>query len=95
MTKAVKNAVVFVRGADVRNQLDLCKAYTEEKGYKVAGVILGKGKELKEVIAGLDIKVDVVVTKDVTRISRNSLEYFQIHNDLLTNHGCVIESAVL
>lgn len=94
-TKAIKNAVIFVRGTNIKEQLDACKAHTEKQGYTIAGVIMGKGNDLKTVLESLEIKIDIVVVKDVMRISRNTLEYCTIQNELQTNYGAVIESAAI
>ena len=87
------NAVIFTRGKDIRGQVDLCKAYAEQQGYKVEGVIIGQGRELPEVIAGLGGNIDRVIIRDMSRLSRNALENYTIQSELEIDYGVLVEIA--
>lgn len=89
MTKAV----IFTRGKNIRGQVDKCKAYAEARGYEVAGVIVGQGQELPEVIKGLGFEVDIVLVSCMSRISRNALEGYTIQADLELYCGTLVELA--
>lgn len=87
------NAVIFTRGKDIRGQVEQCKAYAEQQGYKVEGVILGQGRELPEVIAGLGGNIDRVIIRDMSRLSRNALENYTIQSELELDYGVSVEIA--
>lgn len=87
------NVVIFARGYNIQGQIEYCKEYAEKKGYTVAGVIVGQGRELSEVIAGLGIKVDRVIVRDMSRLSRNMIESCTIQTDLENICGTLVEDA--
>ena len=91
----VMNTVIFARGKDVRGQVEYCKRFAKAKGYNVVGVIVGGNYELKETIQGLqnDILIDLVLVRDMSRISRNALESYTIQADLEIECGVLIEVA--
>ena len=88
-----KTAVIFARGRNIQGQVEKCTAYAESKGYEVAGVIVGQGRELPEVIKGLGIEIDVVLVSCMSRISRNALESYTIQADLELCCGTLVEVA--
>lgn len=87
------NAVIFTRGKNIRGQVEQCKAYAEQQGYKVQGVILGQARELPEVIAGLGENIDRVIIRDISRLSRNALENYTIQSELEIDYGVTVEIA--
>ena len=87
------NAVIFARGKNIEGQVKECKAYAEQQGYKVEGVILGQGRELPEVIAGLGGNIDRVIIMDMSRLSRNALENYTIQSELELDYGVLVEIA--
>ena len=87
------NAVIFARGKNIEQQVKECKAYAEQQGYKVAGVIVGQGRELPEVIKGLGGNIDRVIVRDMSRLSRNALENYTIQSELEIDYGVTVEIA--
>lgn len=89
------NAVIFARGKNIREQVERCKAYAEDKGYNVNGVIVGGSHEITETIKGLQesIKIDRVIVNCMSRISRNALESYTIQADLELDCGVLVEIA--
>ena len=87
------NAVIFVRGKDIEGQVKECTAYAEQQGYNVEGVIVGQGRELPAVIAGLEMDIDRVIIRDMSRLSRNALENYTIQSELELDYGVTVEIA--
>ena len=86
-------AIIFARGNNIAAQIAHCREYAERKGHEVAGVIVGSGRELVEIINGLGEKIDIVITKDLPRISRNLRENFEIQVELEETSGVLVEIA--
>ena len=87
-------AVIFARGYNIAGQVKQCKEYTEKRGSNVEGAIVGQGRELPEIIAGLGIKIDLVIVRDMSRISRNALENYTILSQLEIDYGVLVKDAV-
>lgn len=87
------NAVIFARGKNIGGQVKECKAYAEQQGFKVEGVIVGQGRELPEVIKGLGKSIDRVIVRDMSRLSRNALENYTIQSELELDYGVLVEIA--
>ena len=87
------NAVIFARGKNIEGQVKECREYAELKGFKVEGVIVGQGRELPAVIAGLGKSIDRVILRDMSRLSRNALENYTIQSELEIDYGVLIEVA--
>ena len=87
------NAVIFARGKNIEGQVKECRAYAEQQGYKVEGVIVGQGRELPEVIKGLGENIDRVIVRDMSRLSRNALENYTIQSELEIDYGVLVEIA--
>lgn len=88
------NAVIFARGYNITGQVEQCREYAEKRGYNVVGVIVGQGRELPEIIAGLGVKIDLVIVRDMSRISRNALENYTILSQLEIDYGVLVKDAV-
>lgn len=86
-------AVIFARGKDIEGQVKEGRAYAEQQGYKIVGVIVGQGCELPVVIAGLEMDIDRVIVRDMSRLSRNALENYTIQSELEIDYGVLIEIA--
>lgn len=87
------NAVIFARGKNIEGQVKECRAYAEQQGYKVEGVIVGQGRELPEIIKGLEMDIDRVIIRDMSRLSRNALENYTIQSELELDYGVTVEIA--
>ena len=87
------NTVIFARGKDIEGQVAHCREYAERKGYTVAGVIIGQGRELPEIIKGLQADIDLILVKCMSRISRNALEGYTIQSELEIDCGVLVEVA--
>lgn len=87
------NAVIFTRGKDIEGQIAHCRAHAERKGYTVAGVIVGQGRELPGIIKGLQTDIDLILVKCMSRISRNALEGYTIQTELEIDCGVLVEVA--
>lgn len=87
------STVIFARGKDIEQQVKESREYAETKGYKVKGVIVGQGRELPAVIAGLGENIDRVIVRDMSRLSRNALENYTIQSELEIDYGVLIEIA--
>lgn len=85
--------VIFARGNNIEAQVAHCREYAERKGYEVEGVIVGQGKELPEIIGGLGGKIGRILVKDLSRISRNIRENFEIQMELEQTSGALVELA--
>lgn len=86
-------AIIFGRGNNIEGQVAHCREYAERKGYEVVGVIIGQGRELPEVVAGLGGKIDRVIVKDLARISRDIRENYDIQTELEKTNGVLVEIA--
>lgn len=86
-------AVIFARGNNIGGQIAYCRGYAMRKGYDIAGVIVGQARELPEVINGLGKKIDLVIVKDLARISRDIRENFEIQTELEQTNGILVELA--
>ena len=86
-------AVIFARGYDIHGQVEFCREYAERKGYTVAGVIVGQGRELPEIIGGLGMKIDRVIVRDMSRLSRNAMENYKTQSALEFECGALVEDA--
>lgn len=87
------NAVIFVRGKNIKEQVAYCRAYAERKGYNVEYVVTGQARELPEIINGFGKKIDRVIMRDITRISRNALENYTVQADIEIYCGALVEVA--
>lgn len=85
--------VIFARGNNIEAQVAHCREYADRKGYEVEGVIVGQGKELPEIINGLGGKIDLVIVKDLSRISRNMRENYEVQVELEQTSGVLVEIA--
>lgn len=88
------NTVIFARGYNIGGQVEECREYAEKKGYNVEAVIVGQGRELPDIIAALGVDVDMVIVRDMARISRNALENYTILSQLEIDHGVTVKDAV-
>lgn len=86
-------SIIFARGYDIHGQVEKCKEYAERKGYTVEVVIVGQGRELPEIISGLGIKIDRVIVRDMTRLSRNAMENYKTQSALEFECGALVEDA--
>ena len=86
-------AIIFARGYDIHGQVEKCREYAERKGYTVAGVIVGQGRELPEIISGLGMKIDRVIVRDMSRLSRNAMENYTTQSALEFECGALVEDA--
>lgn len=86
-------AVIFARGYNIQGQVEFCREYAERKGYTVAGVIVGQGRELPEIIGGLGMKIDRVIVRDMSRLSRNTMENYKTQSALEFECGALVEDA--
>ena len=87
------NAVIFARGYNITGQVEMCRAYAEQQGYKIEGVIVGQGNDLPAIIGGLGTDIDLVIMRDITRLSRNALTNYTIQSELEIDYGVIIETA--
>ena len=87
------NTIIFARGKDIEGQIAHCRAHAERKGYTVAGVIVGQGRELPGIIKGLQTDIDLILVKCMSRISRNALEGYTIQTELEIDCGVLVEVA--
>lgn len=83
------NTLILIRGTDVGKQYGLCKAYAEEKGYNVLGVVTNVNQVAKLIV---NDKVDVLLASHMSRITRKYEEYLQIEY-MLRGYGTSIEIA--
>lgn len=86
-------AIIFARGYDIHGQVEKCREYAAKRGYKVAGVIVGQGRELPEIIGGLGMKIDRVIVRDMSRLSRNTMENYKTQSALEFECGALVEDA--
>jgi DNA invertase Pin-like site-specific DNA recombinase len=86
-------AIIFARGYDIHGQVEKCREYAGRKGYKVEGVIVGQGRELPEIIGGLGTKIDRVIVRDMSRLSRNAMENYTTQSTLEFECGALVEDA--
>lgn len=86
-------AVIFARGYNIQGQVEFCREYAERKGHTVAGVIVGQGRELPEIIGGLGMKIDRVIVRDMSRLSRNAMENYKTQSALEFECGVLVEDA--
>lgn len=89
----MKKAVIFARGYNIHGQIEFCREYAEKKGYTVACVIVGSGRDLPDILRGFGEKIDLVIVRDMARISRNALESYTIQSELELDCGALIEDA--
>lgn len=87
------NTVIFVRGNNITGQIEQCREYAEKRGYIVEGVIVGQGRNLPEIIKGLDKKINLVLLSNMSRLSRNALENYTVQTELEIDYGVLIEVA--
>ena len=87
-------AIIFARGYDIYGQVEKCREYAENKGYTVAGVIVGQGRELPEIIGGLGMKIDRVIVRGMSRLSRNAMENYKTQSALEFECGALVEDAL-
>lgn len=89
------NAVIFARGKNVEAQVKECREYAEKQGYTVNGVIVGGSHEITGTIKSLqsDIKIDRVIIRDMSRLSRNALTNYTIQAELEIDCGVLVEAA--
>lgn len=89
----MKKAVIFARGYNIHGQIEFCKEYAEKKGYSVVCVIVGSGRDLPDILRGYGEKIDLVIVRDMSRISRNALESYTIQSELELDCGALVEDA--
>lgn len=87
------NAVIFARGYNITGQVEYCRQYAERKGYTVSGVIVGQGRDLPAVIGGLGTDIDIILVRDMSRLSRNALENYTVQSELEIDYGVLVEVA--
>lgn len=87
------NAVIFARGYNITGQVEYCREYAERKGYTVSGVIVGQGRDLPAVIGGLGKDIDIILVRDMSRLSRNALENYTVQTELEIDYGVLVEVA--
>lgn len=87
------NAVIFARGYNITGQIEQCRDYAEQQGYKIEGVIVGQGNDLPAIIGGLGTDIDLVIVRDMARISRNALTNYTVQSELEIDYGVQIETA--
>lgn len=79
--------VIFARGGNIQGQVEQCREYARRKGYEVEAVIVGQGRDLPELIAGLGGSIGIVLVKDMARLSRTMTENFLIRAQLENDCG--------
>lgn len=84
-------AVIFARGYDLHGQVEKCREYAEKMGYTVEGVIVGQGRDLPAVISGLEMDIQRVIVRDMSRLSRNALENYTVQSELEIDYGVLVE----
>lgn len=89
----MKKAVIFARAYNIHGQIEFCREYAEKKGYTVACVIVGSGRDLPDILRGFGEKIDLVIVRDMARISRNALESYTIQSELELDCGALVEDA--
>lgn len=89
----MKKAVIFARGYNIHGQIEFCKEYADKKGYSVVCVIVGSGRDLPDILRGYGEKIDLVIVRDMSRISRNALESYTIQSELELDCGALVEDA--
>lgn len=87
------NSVIYARGKNIKEQVEYCRAYAERKGYRVEYVVTGQARELPDIIKGFGKKIDRVIVRDMTRISRNALENYTVQADIEIYCGALVEVA--
>lgn len=89
------NAIIFARGNNTELQIEEGMKYAERQGYSVKGVIVGNGQELTGTVKALQgvMKIDRVIAWNVSRVSRNALEYYTIQAELESDCGVLVEIA--
>ena len=88
------NALIFVRGNDIKGQVAQCMEYAKKKGYEVECVMVGDGHEIASLMYELDVDIDRVLVRDMSRISRNAAECYAIQAELELDFGCKVEIAM-
>lgn len=84
-------AIIFARGYDLHGQVEKCREYAEKMGYTVEGVIVGQGRDLPAVISGLEMDIQRVIVRDMSRLSRNALENYTVQSELEIDYGVLVE----
>lgn len=84
-------AIIFARGYDLHGQVQKGKEYAEKMGYTVEGVIVGQGRDLPAVISGLEMDIQRVIVRDMSRLSRNALENYTVQSELEIDYGVLVE----
>lgn len=87
------NTIIFARGYNITGQVEYCREYAEKRGYKVVGVVVGQGRDLPAVIGGLGTGIDLILVRDMSRLSRNALENYTVQSELEIDYGVLIEVA--
>ena len=87
------NVVIFARGYNITGQIEYCREYAERKDYTVVGVIVGQGRDLPSVIGGLGADIDLILVRDMSRLSRNALENYTVQSELEIDYGVLVEVA--
>lgn len=87
------NTIIFARGYNITGQVEQCREYAEKRGYKVEGVVVGQGRDLPAVIGGLGTGIDLILVRDMSRLSRNALENYTVQSELEIDYGVLIEVA--
>ena len=84
-------AVIFARGYDLHGQVQAGRKYADKMGYTVEGVIVGQGRDLPAVISGLEMDIQRVIVRDMSRLSRNALENYTVQSELEIDYGVLVE----
>ena len=84
-------AVIFARGYDLHGQVEKCREYAEKMGYTVECVAVGQGRDLPAVISGLEMDIQRVIVRDMSRLSRNALENYTVQSELEIDYGVLVE----
>lgn len=82
-------ALVYVKGENITEQVNICKTYAEERGYKIL-TFAGVNDDLSKMVGNLEI--DVLLIADRNRVSKNA-ENFDFLEKVLSWHGVKIEEA--
>ena len=85
--------VIFARGYNLTGQIEHCREYAEKMGYTVEGVIVGQGRDLPAIIGGLGTEINLVLVRDMSRLSRNALENYTVQSELEIDYGVLVDVA--
>lgn len=78
----MKKAIIIARGATTEDQVKRCETYAKEKGYDVRAVTESIYNIFEPILNG---EIDVILTTDISRITRKQREMFKIREVLVHN----------